>query len=454
MSTAFSDLKKQYSKNTVTIATLGCAKNLVDSEVLAGKLSMAGYRKIAHNSNDPAEVVILNTCGFIGDAKEESVDTILQLLKARENGYYGKIIVMGCLSQRYREELRETIPVLDGIFGVNEQQELIQLLKPDLKKELKGERLLGTPGHYAYLKISEGCDRSCAFCAIPAIRGPQCSVPLESLLEESRRLSDAGVRELILIAQDSTRYGTDLYRKRALPALLEKLARQGNMAWIRLHYAYPLDFPVDVLRVMRDYPQICPYLDIPLQHISPKVLRGMKRGIGQRKTLDLLDTIRRVLPHAAVRTTLITGFPGEGEKEFRELYDFVESQRFHRLGVFTYSREEGTPAYVLGDPVPEKVKQRRRDALMELQMHIAAAHNRALLGTVMQVIIDRAEGESYTGRTVYDSPEVDQEVTVHAGNQLKPGDLCMVKITVSGEYDLSGVVVQDAGGTGGAGLTH
>ena len=443
MSTASSDLKKQYSRNTLTIATLGCAKNLVDSEVLAGKLSMAGYRKVSHNSNDPAEVVILNTCGFIGDAKEESVDTILELLKARDEGYYGKVIVMGCLSQRYRQELEREIPGLDGIFGVNEQRELIRSLKPDLKKELKGERLLGTPGHYAYLKISEGCDRSCAFCAIPAIRGPQYSVPMESLLEESRRLSDAGVRELILIAQDSTRYGTDLYGKRALPALLEKLARQGNMAWIRLHYAYPLDFPLDVLRVMRDYPQICPYLDIPLQHISPKILRGMKRGVGKGKTLALLDTIRRLLPGAAIRTTLITGFPGEGEKEFRELYEFVESQRFHRLGVFTYSREEGTPAYVLGDTVPEKVKQQRRDTLMELQMSIASAYNRKQLGSVMQVIIDRADGESYSGRTVYDSPEVDQEVNVAAGVQLKPGDLCKVRITTAGEYDLGGILTDE-----------
>ncbi len=367
---------------------------------------------------------------------------ILRFLKAKKEGRFRKVIVMGCLSQRYRIELRQELPEVDAFFGVNEQQQLLSYLKPDLKKDLIGEhRYLTTPKHYAYLKISEGCGRNCSFCAIPSIRGKQESVPVEKLLTEVQWLAASGVKEINVIAQDITQYGLDIYRSKKLPDLLEKIVKVKGIEWVRLHYAYPKGFPMRVLQVMRENPAICRYLDIPLQHINENILASMKRGISRDKTLALLEKMRAMVPGLELRTTLMVGYPGEGEKEFRELYDFVKQQRFNRLGVFTYSPEEGTPANKLGDPIPEKIKQQRQQSIMELQRDISEELNKAKIGTKIKVLIDRKEGDFYIGRTEFDSPEVDNEVMIKAASDpLIPGEFYNVDITGATEYDLLGVI--------------
>lgn len=434
-------MKNSNQKSVIQVVTLGCAKNLVDSEFLLGKLKTAGFKVVYNTDHPEAEVVIINTCGFIGDAKEESVDTILQFLKAKKAGKYHKVYVMGCLSQRYRGELTVELPEVDGFFGVNEQHEILQTLKPDYKKELYGERLLTTPKHYAYLKISEGCGRQCSFCAIPSIRGKQNTVPVEELIDETCRLADLGVKELNVIAQDTTQYGLDLYHAKKLPQLLENLSAVKGIEWLRLHYAYPRGFPLKVLKIMKERPNICRYLDIPLQHIDENILRSMKRGISRGDTLALLEKMRSSVPGLELRTTLIVGYPGEGEKEFSALYDFVKEQRFNRLGVFTYSPEEGTSAFKLGDPVPEKVKQERLEAIMELQMEISDEHNHAKIGQTLKVLIDRKEGSKYIGRTEFDSPEVDNEVIISSIKKaIRVGEFYPVTITGAMEYDLLGEV--------------
>ncbi|MHC1707668.1 MAG: 30S ribosomal protein S12 methylthiotransferase RimO [Bacteroidales bacterium] len=435
-------MKIPKKNNLIQVVTLGCAKNLVDSEFLLGKLVSAGYQVVHDQDHPEAEIAIINTCGFIGDAKEESIEMILQFLQAKKEGRFKKVFVMGCLSQRYRNDLQLELPEVDGFFGVNEQLKILHTLRPDLKKELTGERLLTTPKHYAYLKISEGCGRNCSFCAIPSIRGKQVSVPIEILLKETRQLAALGVKEINVIAQDTTQYGIDLYHSKKLPELLDGLSLVDGIEWIRLHYAYPKGFPTRVLQVMKENPKVCRYLDIPLQHIDENILRSMKRGISRENTILLLDKMRKALPGLEIRTTLIVGYPGEGDKEFRDLYDFVRQQRFNRLGVFTYSPEEGTSAYKLGDPIPEKVKNERQQAIMELQMAISEELNQAKTGQMLKVVIDRKEGESYIGRTEFDSPEVDNEVIIqNVPNTLKIGEFYSVKITAALEYDLVGEVV-------------
>ncbi|MCX6272623.1 MAG: 30S ribosomal protein S12 methylthiotransferase RimO [Bacteroidetes bacterium] len=430
-------MKRSATEKSVYILTLGCAKNLVDSEFLMGKLTSAGFRVLYNQSSPKADVAIINTCGFIGDAKEESIDTILGFLQAKKQGKFRKVFVMGCLSQRYREELKLELPEVDGFFGVNEQKALLHHLVPDLKKELTGERWITTPGHYAYIKISEGCDRLCSFCAIPSIRGRQVSVPIEHLVMEAKSLIMRGVKEINLIAQDTTMYGTDLYGRRKLPALLKALASIDKLEWIRLHYAYPRGFPEGVLDVMREHPNICNYLDIPLQHINTGILRSMKRGTARETILALLEKMRTAVPGISLRTTFIVGYPGEGDKEFRELYDFVEAQRFDRMGAFTYSPEEGTPAWKLGDPVPDKVKQQRMAALMDLQMNISREINETRVGRSFKVLIDREEESYFVGRTEFDSPEVDNEVLVDKGSKsIKPGEFYNCLVTGAEEFDL------------------
>lgn len=432
-------MKTKKSPLKVHITTLGCAKNLVDSEHLMGKLKAAGLNVNHETLEKKVDIAILNTCGFIGDAKEESIDTILGFVDAKKKGQIGKLFVMGCLSQRYREDLRKEIPEVDGFFGVNEQTQLIEALGLNLKKELLGARMLSTPPHYAYLKISEGCDRKCSFCAIPLIRGKHVSVPMEEILEEASQLARQGVKELNIIAQDTTYYGLDLYNEKKLADLLTRLSEIEGIEWIRLHYAYPLGFPLEVLDVIRENDKICKYLDIPLQHIDTGLLTSMKRGVSRKKTLDLIRIIREKVPGIALRTTLIVGYPGEGEAAFQKLKDFVTEARFDRLGVFTYSREEDTSAFSLGDTVPDEVKKRRAEEIMELQMGIAESINQGRIGQKLKVIIDREEKDHYIGRTAFDSPEVDNEVLIaKTAKPLKIGEFYTILITGSDFYDLSG----------------
>jgi len=435
-------LKTKKSPLKVHITTLGCAKNLVDSEHLMGKLKAAGL-DVSHESlGKKVDIAILNTCGFIGDAKEESIDTILGFVEAKKLGQVKRLFVMGCLSQRYREDLQKEIPEVDGFFGVNEQPLLIKAIGIDLKKELMGERLLSTPKHFAYLKISEGCDRKCSFCAIPLIRGKHVSVPMEELLAEANQLANEGVKELNIIAQDTTYYGLDLYKEKKLPELLTRLSEIKGIEWIRLHYAYPLGFPMEVLDVIRENDKICKYLDIPLQHIDSGLLSAMKRGVSRKATLDLISKIREKVPGISIRTTLIVGFPGEDDIAFQKLKDFVSEARFERLGVFTYSREEDTSAFPLGDDIPEEIKRQRADEIMELQMEIAASLNEERIGQEFRVIIDREEATHYIGRTSFDSPEVDNEVIIDKkARTLEPGQFYNVEITGSDYYDLLGKVI-------------
>lgn len=418
------------------MVTLGCSKNVYDSEVLMGQLK-AGGKEVVHEKK--GNIVVINTCGFINNAKEESINTILDYVQQKEAGLVDKVFVMGCLSERYKPDLEKEIPDVDQYFGTSELPALLKVLGADYKHELIGERLTTTPKNYAYLKISEGCDRPCSFCAIPLMRGAHISTPIEDLVTEAEKLAAKGVKELILIAQDITYYGLDLYKKRALADLLRALVKVEGIEWIRIHYAFPTGFPMDVLEVMKTEPKICNYLDIPLQHISDKILTSMKRGTTQEKTTKLLKKFREAVPEMAIRTTLIVGYPGETEEDFQALKDFVKAMRFDRLGCFTYSHEENTTAYELADDVPEEVKLQRANEIMELQSQISWELNQAKVGKVFRCLIDRKEGNYFVGRTEYDSPDVDNEVLIDAKKHyVKIGDFTDVKIIEAADYDLYG----------------
>ena len=418
------------------MVTLGCSKNVYDSEVLMGQLK-AGGKEVVHEKE--GNIVVINTCGFINNAKEESINTILDYVQQKEAGLVDKVFVMGCLSERYKPDLEKEIPDVDQYFGTSELPALLKVLGADYKHELIGERLTTTPKNYAYLKISEGCDRPCSFCAIPLMRGAHISTPIEDLVTEAEKLAAKGVKELILIAQDITYYGLDLYKKRALADLLRALVKVEGIEWIRIHYAFPTGFPMDVLEVMKTEPKICNYLDIPLQHISDKILTSMKRGTTQEKTTKLLKKFREAVPEMAIRTTLIVGYPGETEEDFQALKDFVKAMRFDRLGCFTYSHEENTTAYELADDVPEEVKLQRANEIMELQSQISWELNQAKVGKVFRCLIDRKEGNYFVGRTEYDSPDVDNEVLIDAKKHyIKIGDFTDVKIIEAADYDLYG----------------
>jgi ribosomal protein S12 methylthiotransferase len=423
-------------RNRVNIITLGCSKNTVDSQKLMRQLQAGGY-SVTAESSDPADIVIINTCGFIHDAKEESVETIIKQAEALVREGRGKLLVMGCLVERYRRELQESLPEVDTWFGVNRPREIISHLGLSYQEELTGERVIIGPRHYAYLKISEGCDRTCAFCAIPDIRGRYLSTPVEVLVDEARFLALEGVKELILIAQDLTLYGTDIYGRQMLPDLVRQLSALDGIEWIRLHYLYPVDFPYEILEMMQSDHKICRYVDIPVQHISDNVLTKMRREHDSAGTRRLLGDIRRMVPDAAVRTTVIAGHPGETEKEFRELLAFIREQRFDRLGAFRYSHEENTHGFMnYSDEIPEKTKERRVARIMKLQQGISAEKNASLTGTVMKVIIDRKEGLFHIGRSQYDSPEVDQEILITSRKKIEPGTFVDVKVTGSTEFDL------------------
>ena len=430
-------------KQKINIVTLGCSKNVVDSEHLAARFAAAGYG-LAFDSNDTgAKIVIINTCGFIGDAKEESIDTILGFAQARERGEIDRLYVIGCLSERYADALRDEIPEVDRYFGARDFSGIIDELSAPAGQELSTERMLSTPPHYAWLKISEGCDRRCGFCAIPLIRGNHVSVPMEELVAEAENLAAKGVRELIVIAQDTTYYGLDLYGERRLAELLRRLCRIDGIEWIRLHYAYPAGFPQEVIDAMREEPKICKYLDIPLQHISDNQLKSMKRGLGSRGTRELVAKFRAEIPGLALRTTMLVGYPGETEDDFEELLDFVREARFERLGVFPYSEEEGTySAEKLNDDVPDSVKQRRADRLMEVQAQVSAENNLKRVGTVEKVIVERREGDFWVCRSQYDSPEVDTEILIAADAELTPGIFITVRITAAADYDLTAEIAE------------
>ena len=425
---------RSIKKNTINVVTLGCSKNVYDSEMLMGQLK-AGGKEVVHEKE--GNIVVINTCGFINNAKEESINTILDYVQQKEAGLVDKVFVMGCLSERYKPDLEKEIPDVDQYFGTSELPALLKVLGADYKHELIGERLTTTPKNYAYLKISEGCDRPCSFCAIPLMRGSHISTPIEDLVTEAEKLAAKGVKELILIAQDITYYGLDLYKKRALADLLRALVKVEGIEWIRIHYAFPTGFPMDVLEVMKTEPKICNYLDIPLQHISDKILTSMKRGTTQEKTTKLLNKFCEAVPEMAIRTTLIVGYPGETEEDFQALKDFVKAMRFDRLGCFTYSHEENTTAYELADDVPEEVKLQRANEIMELQSQISWELNQEKVGKTFRCLIDRKEGNYFVGRTEYDSPDVDNEVLIDAKKHyVKIGDFIDVKIIEAADYDL------------------
>lgn len=418
------------------MVTLGCSKNVYDSEILMGQLK-ANNKDVVHEQE--GNIVVINTCGFIDNAKEQSVNTILEYVELKEQGEVDKVFVTGCLSERYKPDLVKEIPNVDQYFGTTELPELLAALEADYKHELIGERLTTTPKNYAYLKIAEGCDRPCSFCAIPLMRGKHKSTPIENLVEEARKLAAQGVKELILIAQDLTYYGLDLYKKRNLAELLENLVKVEGIEWIRLHYAFPTGFPMDVLDLMKREPKVCNYLDIPLQHISDDLLKSMRRGTTHEKTTNLLKEFRNRVPEMAIRTTLIVGYPGETEAHFEELKQWVKDMRFERLGCFTYSHEENTHAYNLEDDVPQEVKQERANEIMEIQSQISWELNQQKIGKTFRVVIDRKEGENYVGRTEHDSPDVDNEVLIDATKiYLKTGDFYDVKITDAADFDLFG----------------
>jgi len=426
---------------TVNIITLGCSKNLVDSEHLLAQFRAAGYKVLHNNYDSVAEVVIINTCGFILDAKEESVDTILSYIKEKQLGNIHKVFVMGCLSERYRDELTKEMPEVDGFFGVWDIPAILEVMGNRLDQRLTHERELTTPSHYAYLKISEGCNRTCAFCAIPGIRGTQRSISIEDLLKESNSLVRKGVKELILIAQDLTNYGIDLYGTRALPQLLRELVKINDLEWIRLHYAYPTGFPEEVIDLMASEEKICNYMDIPIQHVNNEILSAMGRGHNRERLEKLLYKFRKQIPDVALRTTVLTGFPGESEEAFAELLDFLKTFRFERLGVFPYSHEEDTPAFRnFQDLIPDKIKLDRAGSIMELQQEISLQLNEEKVGKTFKVLIDRREEGFFVGRTQYDSPEVDNEVLLEDKLQLSIGHFYQVKITVAGEFDLYGTL--------------
>jgi ribosomal protein S12 methylthiotransferase len=433
---------KSTRTNRINVVTLGCSKNVVDSEVLMGQLQANDF-EVAHEADAQTEdIVIINTCGFIDNAKQESIDTILHFAKEREQGKISKLIVTGCLSERYKPDLEKEIADVDHFFGTRDLPLLLNTLGADFKHELVGERMLTTPRHFAYLKISEGCDRPCSFCAIPLMRGSHVSKPMEQLEEEARALAAKGTKELLIIAQDATYYGLDLYKERRLAELMVRLSKVEGIEWIKLHYAFPTGFPMDVLDVMRDTPNICNYIDIPLQHAADNVLKSMRRGTTLAKTEELIASIRESVPGIAIRTTLISGYPGETEEDHQTLVDFVRRNRFDRLGVFTYSHEENTHAYGLVDDVPAETKQDRVDEIMAVQQRISSDINQQKIGQEFKVLIDRKEGNYYVGRTEFDSPEVDNEVLIEAKDlYLRQGNFVQVRITDAGEFDLFGIPV-------------
>lgn len=424
--------------------TLGCAKNIFDSEVMMAQLKANEYEVAHEEANSDAAVVVINTCGFIDNAKEESINTILQYADAKSNGLVDKVYVTGCLSERYRDELESDIPEVDGYFGTRELPRLLKTLKADYKKELVGERLLTTPSHFAYFKIAEGCDRPCSFCAIPLMRGKHKSTPIEELVEQAKGLAAKGVKELMLIAQDLTYYGLDLYKERKLAELLRQLSDVEGIEWIKLHYAFPSGFPMDVLDVMAEKDNICNYLDMPLQHGSTNMLKAMRRGITREKTTDLMKSIRERVPGIAIRTTLICGYPGETEEDFKEMCDWIQEMRFERMGCFEYSHEEQTHAYNFEDDVPAEVKKQRTEHIMELQSHISMELNQEKVGKTFKVLFDKLEGGYYIGRTEFDSPDVDNEVLVKQTDDvhIRLGDFEMVKIDSADHYDLYGKVIR------------
>tara|TARA_B000000532_G_scaffold201262_1_gene167925 strand:- start:393 stop:1697 length:1305 start_codon:yes stop_codon:yes gene_type:complete len=429
------------AKEKINIVTLGCAKNLVDSEVLMTQLK-GNKKDVFHQREDiNPDIVIINTCGFIDKAKQESIDTILKHAKEKEDGIIKKLYVTGCLSERYKDDLKTDIPEVDGFYGTRDLPELLKNFEAKYRNELLGDRIITTDSHYAYLKISEGCDRPCSFCAIPLMRGRHISKPIDQIILEAKNLIRNGVREIMLIAQDSTYYGIDIYKKRAMSELLKKLSDVEGLDWIRIHYAYPAGFPMDIIEVMRERDNICNYLDIPLQHGSTNMLKIMKRGITREKTDELIKNIRDINPEIALRTTLIAGHPGETERDFQEMYDFVERSQFDRLGIFTYSHEEGTSAHKLEDDVPEQVKRSRSNKIMALQQKISTEKNKNKVGKTVKVLVDRVDANNYYGRTEQDSPEVDNEVIIPSKEMhLRVGDFYDVKITDSKEYDLIGKV--------------
>jgi len=431
-------------KKKINIVTLGCSKNVVDSEYLMKQLDAGGW-EVIHDSNDStAKVVVINTCGFIADAKEESVDTILNFIEAKKRGEISNVFVMGCLSERYKEDLKKEIPEVDGFFGVSQLPDILSQLDTPFTPENSNMRLISTPKHYAYLKISEGCSWGCSFCAIPLIRGKHISKPMPELIEQAKSLVKEGVKELIVIGQDSTFYGKDIYGERKLPDLLESLVEIDNLEWIRIHYAYPTGFPFELLQVIQNNPKICKYIDIPLQHISDRMLKAMHRGITKSQTIDLVERIRREVPSMAIRTTLLVGHPGETEEDLEELLDFVKKYKFERLGVFTYSHEEGTPSAVLNDSIPQEEKERRAEIIMEVQRDISLHHNSLRINKIFRVIIDRSEGDYFVGRTEFDSPEVDGEVLIRktATQNLILGQFINCRVLSAEDYDLIGEVVE------------
>lgn len=433
---------KTLKKNKVNVVTLGCSKNIFDSEVLMAQLKANKFEVEHEAKQDDSEIVIINTCGFIDNAKEESINTILRYATAKKEGQVEKVYVTGCLSERYREDLEKEIPEVDAYFGTRELPRLLKTLKADYKHELVGERLLTTPSHYAYFKIAEGCDRPCSFCAIPLMRGKHRSTPIEDLVKQAEGLAAQGVKELMLIAQDLTYYGLDLYKKRNLAELIDRLSAVEGIEWIRMHYAFPTGFPMDVLDVVKNRSNVCNYLDMPLQHGSTSMLKAMRRGTTREKTEALIREIREKVPGIALRTTLIAGYPGETEEDFQEMYDWVKNTRFDRLGIFTYSHEENTHAYNFEDDVPAKVKKERADAIMELQSGISYELNQEKVGKTFKVLFDRVEGDYFIGRTEFDSPEVDNEVLVKKSEgYARIGDFANVKITSADHYDLYGTFV-------------
>jgi len=423
----------------INIVTLGCSKNVVDSEKLLKQLNAGGY-EVIHNSDDTsAGTVIINTCGFINDAKEESVDTILRFVKAQKAGNIDNLYVMGCLSERYAEALKHEIPEVKKYFGVNNINDILAELGVKFRSELSTDRTITGPGHYAYLKISEGCNRVCAFCAIPHIRGKYISRPIDELVKEASKLAENGVRELILIAQDLSYYGLDLYKRQTLPELVTELLKIESFEWIRLHYLYPANFPAELISIMKENPRICRYIDIPVQHITDNMLKMMKRSHDRKETIAILNKLRNEIPGAVIRTTLIAGHPGETEQDFIDLKDFISGFRFDRLGVFAYSHEEDTYSYKeYKDEISEEIKESRVAELMEIQQNISAELNESAVGQTFKVIIDRKEGEFYIGRTEFDSPEIDQEVLIGSEHKLIPGNFYNILITKSTEFDLYG----------------
>ena len=426
-------------RNKINVITLGCSKNIYDSEIIIKQLE-ASKKNVVHE--EKGNIVVINTCGFINNAKQESIDTILEQIEYKQTGIVDKVYVTGCLSERYKNDLEKEIPDVDQYFGTTDLPQLLKVLEADYKHELVGERILTTPKHYAYLKIAEGCDRPCSFCAIPLMRGKHRSTPIEKLVDQAKNLAKNGVKELILIAQDLTYYGLDLYKERRLAQLLTALSKLDGIEWIRLHYAFPTGFPEEVLEVMRNESKICNYLDIPLQHISDKILKSMRRGTNKEKTTLLIKRFRELVPDIVLRTTLIVGYPGETEKDFEILKKWVKEMRFERLGCFKYSHEEDTHAYLLKDDVPEELKQKRLNEIMEIQSKIAFNNNERLVGKVFKCLIDRKEGTNFIGRTFMDSPDVDNEVVIDAKKfYLKLGDFVSIRIIGANNYDLVGIPV-------------